>query len=136
MLAFYAQIKAVHVAAVLLSGTLFLMRGVLVQAGGSRWAMSGFARYASYGIDTVLLTAALMLATMLPAAMFANGWLFAKLLLLPLYVVLGSFALKRGRSAASRRACFVAAIAVFCGMLAIARSHQPLGPLRFLFGPN
>jgi hypothetical protein len=66
LLAFYAQIKAVHVAAVLLSGTLFLLRGALVQAGGARWAMSGFARYASYGIDTVLLTAALMLVTILP----------------------------------------------------------------------
>ena len=36
MLAFYPQIKAVHVAAVLLSGALFLMRGLLVQAGRQR----------------------------------------------------------------------------------------------------
>ena len=52
-----AQIKAVHVAAVLLSGALFLLRGLLVQAGAARWAMWAPVRYASYSIDTVLLTA-------------------------------------------------------------------------------
>ncbi len=127
MLAFYAQIKAVHVAAVLLSGTLFLLRGVLVQAGGSRWAMSGFARYASYGIDTVLLIAALMLVTILPGAMFTNHWLTLKLVLLCAYVVLGSFALKRASSSRARALCLVAALAIYATMLGIARAHHPLG---------
>jgi len=54
MIAFYAQIKAVHVVAVLLSGALFLTRGLLVQAGRQRWAMYGPVRYASYGIDQSL----------------------------------------------------------------------------------
>jgi len=56
------------VAAVLLSGALFLTRGLLVQAGERRVAMSGLARYASYTIDTVLLTAALMLTPARSAA--------------------------------------------------------------------
>ena len=110
MLAFYAQIKAVHVAAVLLSGALFLTRGLLVQAGRQRWAMSGLVRYASYSIDTVLLTAALMLVTILPGAMFANHWLTLKVALLFVYVALGTLALKRAanvdghaRCASSRR---------------------------------
>ena len=51
MLAFYAQIKMVHVAAVLLSGALFLTRGLLVQAGRAAIAMWGAVRYASYAID-------------------------------------------------------------------------------------
>ena len=140
MLEYYLQVKAVHVAAVLLSGSLFLLRGLLLQAGpasaSGRLAMAAPVRYLSYGVDSVLLTAALMLATMLPAAMFANGWLLAKLLLLPAYVVLGSLALKRGRTPRTRLACFLAALAVFACMLAIARSHHPLGPLPFLLGPN
>ena len=140
MLEYYLQVKSVHVAAVLLSGGLFLLRGLLLQPGpasaSGRLAMAAPVRYLSYGVDTVLLTAALMLATMLPAAMFANGWLLAKLLLLPAYVVLGSFALKHGRTPRARLAFFLAALAVFACMLAIARSHQPLGPLLFLFGPN
>jgi len=134
LFAFYAQIKTLHVAAVLLSGTLFLLRGVLVQAGGSRWAMSGFARYASYGIDTVLLTAALMLVTILPRAMFANQWLTLKLVLLCAYVALGSFALKRASTSRARTLSFVAALAIYATMLGIARAHHPLGWLSSWIG--
>ena len=70
-----------------------------------------------------------MLATMLPSTVFANGWLLAKLCLLAVYVVLGTLALRRGRTPALRRGCFVAALAVFAAMLAIARSHQPFAGL-------
>ena len=128
--------KWVHVAAVLCSGSLFLLRGLLAQSGpgttGARWAMAAPLRYGSYAIDTVLLTAALMLLTMLPHAVVANGWLLVKLGLLVAYVLLGTFALKRGRTPALRRTCFVAALAVFGCMLAVARTHDPLGPLRLL----
>jgi uncharacterized membrane protein SirB2 len=133
MLAYYAQVKWVHVAAVLSSGLLFFLRGLLLQLGAGRLAMFAPVRYLSYGIDTVLLTAALMLATMLPPAMFANGWLLAKLLLLPVYVVLGSFALKRARTPGARLACYVAALAVFATMAGIARAHHPAG-WAFLLG--
>jgi uncharacterized membrane protein SirB2 len=127
MLAFYAQIKAVHVVAVLLSGALFLMRGLLVQAGWQRWAMFGPVRYASYSIDTVLLTAALMLVTILPGAMFANHWLTLKVALLIVYVMLGSLALKRAGTRRARALFFIAALAVYATMLGIARAHHPLG---------
>jgi uncharacterized membrane protein SirB2 len=127
MLAYYAHVKWVHVAAVLSSGLLFFLRGLLLQLGAPRVAMFAPLRYLSYGVDSVLLTAALMLATMLPAAMFANGWLLAKLLLLPAYVVLGSFALKRARTPATRLACFLGALAVFATMAGIARAHHPAG---------
>ena len=132
MLAFYPQIKALHIAAVLASGALFLVRGVLVQAGRGKWAMCAPVRFASYGIDTVLLTAALMLVAVVPAAVFANHWLSAKLALLVVYVIVGSFALKRAQSPSIRRACFVAALIVYATMLGIARAHHPLGWLSSL----
>lgn len=131
MLAFYGQIKAVHVAAVLLSGAFFLMRGLLVQAGRPRVAMSAYARYASYTVDTVLLTAALMLVTILPGGMFANQWLTFKLALLVAYVVLGSLALKRARTPLARALFYVAALVVYAAMLGIARAHHPLGWLAY-----
>jgi uncharacterized membrane protein SirB2 len=127
MLAFYPQIKSVHVATVLLSGALFLTRGLLVQAGWQRFAMSGLVRYASYSIDTVLLTAAMMLVTILPGAMFANHWLTLKITLLVVYVAVGSLALKRARTPRARALFFVAAIVVYAAMLGIARAHHPLG---------
>ena len=129
MIEFYVQIKWVHVLAVISSGSLFLLRGLLVQVDKPGIAMSAPLRLLSYSVDVVLLTAALMLLTILPGAVFANGWLAVKLLLLPVYVVLGSFALKRGRTPGQRRACYLLALLVFGFMASIARSHQPSGIL-------
>jgi uncharacterized membrane protein SirB2 len=127
LLAFYPQIKWVHLAAVCSSGTLFLVRGLLVQTRRPAWAMAAPVRYLSYTVDTILLTAALMLLTILPHAMFANGWLTAKLVLVVVYVLLGSFALKRGRTPRVRLACYVAALLVFATIIGIALAHHPLG---------
>ena len=134
LLAFYPQIKWVHVAAVCTSGAIFLLRGLLVQARGPGLAMAAPVRYLSYTVDTILLTAALMLLTILPHAMFANGWLTAKLVLVVVYVLLGTFALKRGRTPRVRLACYVAALLVFVTIIGIALAHHPLGWLLRLSG--
>ena len=126
MLEFYAQIKAVHITAVIASGLLFLVRGAAVQFDGT-WAMTAPLRYLSYTIDSVLLTAGLMLATIVHQYPFVNGWLTAKVLLLVCYIVLGSFALKRGRTRAVRATCWVAALLVYLFIVSVARAHHPLG---------
>lgn len=126
MMEFYAQIKWAHIIAVFCSGSLFFVRGLML-LNDMKVAMSAPVRYLSYCIDTVLLTAALMLATMLPSAMFANGWLLEKIILLLVYIVLGSFALKRGRSRKSRAVFFIAAVSVFAFMISVARMHHPAG---------
>ena len=126
MITFYLPIKTVHILSVLASGGLFALRGLLL-LNGRAWAMSAPMRYLSYSIDTVLLTAALMLATLLPSGVFANGWLTVKLALLVVYVVLGSFALKRGNTLNIRWICYIAALTVYAFMLSVARTHQPLG---------
>jgi uncharacterized membrane protein SirB2 len=131
MLEFYPQIKAVHIAAVIASGSLFALRGAAVQFG-AKWAMAAPLRYLSYSIDTVLLTAALMLATILHQVPFVHGWLTAKVLLLVCYVVLGTFALKRGRTRVVRTTCWIAALLVYLFIFSIARAHHPLGVIALL----
>ena len=126
MIEFYLQVKWVHIIAVLCSGSLFFVRGLML-LNGMKLGMAAPLRYLSYTIDTVLLTAALMLATMLPSAMFANGWLLEKIILLVVYIVLGSFALKRGSSRKSRVVYFIAAVTVFAFMISVARAHHPAG---------
>jgi uncharacterized membrane protein SirB2 len=127
LIAYYLQVKWVHVVAVLCSGGLFALRGLLLQLGGGSWAMAWPLRLSCYAVDTVLLTAALMLVSMLPHAMFANGWLAAKLLLLPAYVGLGLLAFGRARGPRARLCLWLAALAVYATMLGIARMHHPLG---------
>jgi uncharacterized membrane protein SirB2 len=129
MIEFYLQIKLVHVGSVIASGGLFLLRGLAVQAGAP-WAMAAPLRWLSYSIDLVLLTAAMMLSAMLRMYPFVHSWLTAKVALLVVYIVLGSFALKRGRTRAVRASCFAAAVLVYASIIAIARAHDPFGPLR------
>ena len=132
MIEFYPQVKWLHVACVLASGLLFALRGALVLAGQPGFAMHPAVRYASYTIDTVLLTAALMLATMLQAFPFVQGWLTAKVLLLIVYIGLGTFALKRARTPRGRALAYAAALITFLLIVGIARAHHVLGWFRFL----
>jgi uncharacterized membrane protein SirB2 len=131
MLEFYPQIKWVHVAAVICSGLLFALRGS-AQLLGARWTMAAPLRILSYTIDTTLLTAALMLATILHQYPFVHAWLTVKVLLLVVYVALGSFALKRGRTTRVRLICFVCALVVYLFIASVARAHHPLGFLSWI----
>lgn len=130
-LALYPDVKAVHVTAAAVSGTYFLLRGLAVQLRG-RWPQAAPARYLSYAVDTVLLIAGVTLASILPRAMFANGWLDVKLLFVAAYIVLGTFALKRARTPMGKRLCLIGAIATFVIVVTIAVSHSPLGPLAWI----
>jgi uncharacterized membrane protein SirB2 len=128
---FYLQIKWVHIAAVITSGVLFLLRGIAVQAG-ARWAMATPLRWLSYAIDTTLLTAALMLITIVHQYPFVDAWLTTKVVLLIVYVALGTFALKRGRTPQVRLACFLAALATYGFIASVAVEHHPLGLLLWM----
>lgn len=132
MFEFYPQIKAAHILFVSLSGVLFALRGTLVLGGRGGVAHWPALRFLSYGIDTALLTAALMLLTILPGAMFANGWLAAKLVLVVAYVVLGTLALRRARNPRGRAICFAAAICTYLSIVGVAYMHHPLGWLHGL----
>lgn len=131
MIEFYPQIKLVHVTAIIASGLLFALRGG-AQLAGARWTMAAPLRFFSYFIDTTLLTAALMLATILHQYPFVHAWLTVKVLLLVVYVVLGSFALKRGNTKGQRLYCFLAALAVYLFIASVARTHNPLGALHWI----
>jgi uncharacterized membrane protein SirB2 len=134
MIEFYPEIKWVHVASVFASGGLFALRGLLVLLGQSGIALWAPVRYLSYTIDTTLLTAALMLSTILSQVPFVHHWLTVKVLLLVVYIVLGSLALKRARSRAARAGFYVAALLTFAAIVSVARTHHPLGPLLPLLG--
>ncbi len=127
MEAFYLEIRNVHIGSVLATGALFLLRGLGVNFFNASWPMSAPVRYLSYTIDTVLLTAALMLMTIVQQFPFVHHWLTVKVLLLVAYMVLGKFALKRAKSRPARLGFFVTAVAVFVFIISVARSHDPFG---------
>jgi uncharacterized membrane protein SirB2 len=112
---FYSEIRFAHMVLAMATGVLFAARGLLVQAGHAVLANHVAVRYLSYTVDTALLTAALMLLTMLRLSPLNTSWLALKICVLVAYVALGSLALRRAPTAASRRACYVAALAHAAG---------------------
>jgi uncharacterized membrane protein SirB2 len=123
---FYPDIRFVHIAAVLASGGLFFLRGGALFAG-ARWAMAAPLRYLSYAIDTSLLTAALMLMTIVRQYPFVHTWLTVKILLVAAYIILGFLAFRGARSYPVRFRYWLAALAVYAFIFSVARAHSPLG---------
>ena len=126
---FYLEIRNIHIGSVLASGALFLLRGAGVNIFKASWPMWAPVRYLSYTIDTVLLTAALMLMTIVQQYPFVHHWLTVKVLLLIVYIALGSSALKQGKTRKRRLGFFAAALIVFAFIISVARAHDPLGIL-------
>lgn len=129
----YLLLKHIHLSSVALSFVLFLLRGGLKYAG-SPWLRHPLLRVGPHVVDTVLLVSAIGLATLLHQYPFVHAWLTAKVVLLVLYVVLGSVALKRGKSAAVRITCFALAVATFGLIVSVALTRHPLGLLSMLLG--
>ena len=128
---YYLQIRLAHVVCVSLSGGLFTLRGAMM-AMGSPMARHWLLRWLSYAIDISLLTAALMLTSIIHQYPFVHGWLTAKVLLLLVYVVLGSLALGRAGTHRVRLCCLAAAILVFLFIISVALTHNPWGALSLL----
>lgn len=126
MTEFYLPLRHLHIGCAILSIALFVLRGGLMLAE-SRWQTNIVLRYLPHAVDTVLLTSALMLTTIIHQYPFANGWLTAKVVLLTAYVVLGSIALKRGRTRSVRIAALAAALLTVAFLVSVARAHHPFG---------
>lgn len=130
---YHAQLRFVHIACVTASGSLFALRGLLAQ-GGLAAANHIALRALSWAIDSCLLAAALLLVAVVHQYPFVDAWLTAKVLLLLAYMVLGSLALRRARTPGVRLLAYVAALAVFLCIVAVAHWKDPLAPLRLLRG--
>lgn len=130
---FYPLIKTAHIALVAASGLLFALRGTAVIAGQA-WPLRPWLRALSVAIDSALLTAGVTLWALLSLQPIRDAWLGSKLLLLLLYIVLGTLALKRARTPRGRALAFTAALACYLFMVSVAVAHHPLGLLRSALG--
>jgi len=128
MIEFYLPLRHLHIGCAVLSIGLFALRGALMLAD-SPWQGNAVLRYLPHVVDTVLLTSALMLTTIIRQYPFSTGWLTAKVVLLVAYIVLGSIALRRGRTKPVRVAALVGALLAVGYLVTVARAHHPLGLL-------
>jgi uncharacterized membrane protein SirB2 len=122
----YPALLHLHRACVAASIILFMARGLGV-AAQQGWPLQARWRYLSVAIDVLLLVAGVSLWVFLGLHPLQQTWLGVKLVLLVVYIVLGSFALKRARTHGQRLAFFVAALAVVFYMVGIALMRHPAG---------
>lgn len=131
MIEFYAEIRLAHIWSVVVSGGLFFLRGLALLWGRekapARVAMSMPVKLTSYTIDTILLTAALMLMTILQQYPFIDHWLTVKVLLLVVYVALGISAFRFSETRGKLVAFWGAGLLVFLFIVSVARAHHPAG---------
>jgi uncharacterized membrane protein SirB2 len=121
----YLSIKHLHMGCAALSITLFLLRGGWMLQG-SAMLQQRWVKIAPHLVDTVLLGSAITLAVLSGQYPFAQPWLGAKVIALLLYIVLGTIALKRGRTRRIRALAFGAAILTFAYIVAVAVTRQVL----------
>lgn len=133
MVDIYPEIRLLHIAAVIASGGLFVLRGLGLYVGTS-WPMKRPVRFLSYGIDTVLLAAGLVLTAIVAQYPFVDAWLTVKVLALVVYIGLGIRAFRPGGMRARRVGTWLAALAVYAFIISVARTRDPLGFLGILAG--
>ncbi|MET3105457.1 putative membrane protein SirB2 [Oxalobacteraceae bacterium GrIS 1.18] len=115
----YQTVKYLHMSCVLLSGSLFVLRGIwMMRDSALRERL--WVRVVPHCVDTVLLGSAVTLAIMSAQYPFQQNWLTAKLVALVIYIVLGAIALKRGTSKPIRVMAWLAALIVFGYIVAVA----------------
>jgi uncharacterized membrane protein SirB2 len=119
----YLALKHLHVTCAVLSGSFFLLRGLWMLTDSPllqrRWV-----RVVPHVVDTLLLATALVLVFWSGQYPFVQPWLTAKVLALVAYIVLGTIALKRGKTKGVRTFALLAALATFAYIVAVALTRQ------------
>ncbi|MEK7304237.1 MAG: SirB2 family protein [Pseudomonadota bacterium] len=121
-------LQTVHVGSAMLSITGFVLRGVWMLQD-SPLLRARATRILPHVIDTVLLLSAIALALRIAQYPFVHAWLSAKVLALLAYIVLGSVALKYGRSRRVRALSYGMALGVFLYIVAVAITRSPAAGL-------
>lgn len=121
----YLLLKHLHVTCVVLSGLGFCLRGWWMLRE-SPLRQHRLTRVVPHAVDTLLLGSALTMAWMSGQYPFAQGWLTAKLCGLIAYIVLGSMALKRGKTRQSRATYFGLALLTYAYIVSVALSRNPI----------
>ncbi|MBR9868747.1 MAG: SirB2 family protein [Oceanospirillales bacterium] len=121
----YMVLKHTHITFAALSILFFTLRGYWMLSTPEklkrRWV-----RIAPHIIDTLLLVSAIALTITVSQYPFTHSWLTAKLIALVAYIVLGTIALKRGKTRRTRTLAFIMALACVAYIIWVALHHTPL----------
>lgn len=120
----YLAIKHIHLSCVALSISFFITRGIWMLRESPK-LQQRWVKIVPHIIDTLLLSSALTLAWMSNQWPFLQPWLTAKVLGLIAYILLGTIALKRGKTRQVRLAAWLMALGCITYVVAVAISKNP-----------
>ncbi|ATG75575.1 SirB2 family protein [Zobellella denitrificans] len=122
----YLAVKHAHMMFALISITLFMLRAWLAVPSPARINNKAL-KILPHVNDTLLLLLGIWLAVQIKQVPFDNSpWLTAKIVGLVLYILVGTIAIKRGKTQGQRLAAALAAIAIFAYIYGAAVSKSPL----------
>ena len=119
----YLLLKHLHVTCVVLSGLGFCLRGYWMLVESPR-RMQRLARVLPHLVDTLLLGSALTMAWMSGQYPFVMPWLTAKFFGLLAYILLGTMALKRGRTKEIRSRYLLLALLAYGYVVGVALTRS------------
>ena len=128
-MAYFSLLKQLHLATIAITLALFVLRGVWMMTHSPR-LQARWSRIVPHVNDAILLSSGISLAVLIEQYPLVHGWLTAKFFALILYIILGTLALKRGKTRGQRIAAWAAALLVFGYMVAVAITHDPLPFMR------
>jgi len=121
----YPIIKNIHVSSVVLTFLFFFLRGIWMLQDNSvlqqRWV-----KILPIFIDTTLLLSGISLIIILHQYPGTQTWLTAKLVALLIYIIIGSIALKRGKTKTIRATAFLLALATFFYLVSVALTRTAI----------
>ncbi|WP_157273579.1 SirB2 family protein [Thiobacillus denitrificans] len=120
----YLILKNLHLTTIVITLTLFVLRGAWMMAESPR-IHARWVRIVPHVNDSLLLASGIGLAVLIQQYPLVHGWLTAKFFALILYIVLGTIAIKRGRTRSQRIGAWIAALLVFGYIVAVALTHDP-----------
>ncbi len=118
----YILIKHIHMTAAGLSILLFVIRAYWSVTCSGR-LQTRMMKILPHIIDTILLLAGIALAVVLGPE---QPWILAKVIGVLLYIGVGTVAIKRGKTPATRAIAAIVAVAIFAYIVGVAINHNPL----------
>jgi len=119
-------VKYLHVSCALLSGLGFFVRG-LWMLNDSPTLHARWVKITPHLIDSLLLASAITLATQWSLSPLQQPWLAAKIGALLLYIVLGSIALKHGKTRIIRTVAWLAGLTSYAYIVSCALTKSSWG---------
>jgi uncharacterized membrane protein SirB2 len=123
---FYSEVRLVHMLMAVASGSLLFIQGLISMPHADGWVYKSM-RYLRYGVDTVLITAALMLTNIVQQYPFINSWLSVKFVLLLVYLCLGQLLFYTAGSPQQRFTAWGMALLTLLYIFSVATTQQGWG---------